>query len=78
MRGGNSSEDIFRQLLRGIHLADGWPVAAIKVRRRHAQSTELEVTLNEGRNRESVACWPGWAIRSCSCGGSPWGAAALG
>ena len=50
---GQLSPAAVEKLLRGIHLAEGQAkVAAIKVRRRHLQSTEMDVTLKEGRNRE--------------------------
>ena len=41
------------KLRQGIHLAEGVArVAALRVKRRHKQSTDLEIVLNEGRNRE--------------------------
>ena len=50
---GQPSAEVLQRLRRGIHLAEGVAkVAAIIVRKRYQQSTDLEVTLNEGRNRE--------------------------
>ena len=50
---GCPAGDILRRLLRGVHLADGVARAAgVKVRRRQRQSTELEISLREGHNRE--------------------------
>lgn len=50
---GQPSVEVLQRLRRGIHLAEGVAkVAAITVRKRYQQSTELEVTLDEGRNRE--------------------------
>ena len=50
---GEPDREVFAKLLRGIHLAEGIArVSSIKVRRKHKQSTILEMVLNEGRNRE--------------------------
>jgi len=41
------------KLRRGIHLSDGVArVAAVRVKHRHKDSTDLEIVLDEGRNRE--------------------------
>ncbi len=41
------------QLRKGVHLAEGFArVASVKVRGRHKRGAELEIVLNEGRNRE--------------------------
>lgn len=41
------------QLRQGVHLAEGMArVSSIRIKRRQKQSTDLEVELNEGRNRE--------------------------
>lgn len=50
---GEPDREVFAKLLRGVHLAEGVArVSSIKVRRKHKQSTILEMVLNEGRNRE--------------------------
>ncbi|MGQ9914189.1 MAG: pseudouridine synthase [Thermogutta sp.] len=50
---GEPNREVFAKLLRGVHLAEGVArVLSIKVRRKHKQSTILEMVLNEGRNRE--------------------------
>ena len=50
---GQPSAEVLQRLRRGVHLAEGVAkVAAITVRKHYQQSTDLEVTLNEGRNRE--------------------------
>ncbi|MGQ9821054.1 MAG: pseudouridine synthase [Thermogutta sp.] len=50
---GEPNREVFAKLLRGVHLAEGVArVSSIKVRRKHKQSTILEMVLNEGRNRE--------------------------
>jgi len=42
-----------RKLLKGIHLAEGVARAkSVRIRKKHKQSTELELVLAEGRNRE--------------------------
>lgn len=41
------------KLVRGIHLAEGFAKAeSVRIKQRYAQSTELEIVLREGRNRE--------------------------
>jgi 23S rRNA pseudouridine2605 synthase len=50
---GHPTWDQLNQLRTGIHLAEGFvKVAALEVKRRNKQSTDLEIVLNEGRNRE--------------------------
>ncbi|WP_460183591.1 pseudouridine synthase [Thermopirellula anaerolimosa] len=50
---GEPDQEVFAKLMRGVHLAEGIArVSSIKVRRKHKQSTILEMVLNEGRNRE--------------------------
>ena len=50
---GEPDREVFAKLMRGVHLAEGIArVSSIKVRRKHKQSTILEMVLNEGRNRE--------------------------
>lgn len=50
---GEPDREVFAKLLRGVHLAEGVArVSSIKVRRKHKQSTILEMVLTEGRNRE--------------------------
>lgn len=50
---GQPAAQLLGKLRRGIRLADGVAkVAAVRIKRRHKTSTELEVVLNEGRNRE--------------------------
>jgi len=50
---GEPDREVFAKLMRGVHLAEGIArVSNIKVRRKHKQSTILEMVLNEGRNRE--------------------------
>ena len=62
---GQPSAEVLQRLRRGVHLAEGVAkVAAITVRKHYQQSTDLEVTLNEGRNREiRHAFWPALATR---------------
>jgi len=50
---GNPDRDVLRQVERGIHLSDGFArVTGLKVKRHFKQSTQLEMILQEGRNRE--------------------------
>ncbi len=50
---GEPQREVLARLLRGIHLAEGIARASsIKVKRKHRQSTILEIVLKEGRNRE--------------------------
>jgi len=50
---GCPAPEVFRRLLRGVYLAEGTARAAgVRVRHRHRESTELEISLREGHNRE--------------------------
>jgi 23S rRNA pseudouridine2605 synthase len=50
---GHPNTEVLAKLRKGIHLAEGWArVVGARVKRRFRQSTELEITLTEGRNRE--------------------------
>lgn len=50
---GSPSQEIIDRLLRGVHLAEGVARASrIVVKKRLTQSTILEITLREGKNRE--------------------------
>jgi 23S rRNA pseudouridine2605 synthase len=50
---GQPSAPELEQLRKGIFLAEGpVRVAAVQVKRRYRESTDLEIILNEGRNRE--------------------------
>lgn len=50
---GSPEPQQLQQLKQGVHLAEGWArIASFKVRRRRKMATELEIVLNEGRNRE--------------------------
>jgi 23S rRNA pseudouridine2605 synthase len=50
---GSPSLESLDRLRSGIHLAEGVArVASVSVRRRQRETTELEIVLNEGRNRE--------------------------
>jgi 23S rRNA pseudouridine2605 synthase len=50
---GHPTAAQLRQLLDGVHLAEGVArVARLRVKKRYKQSTELELVLREGRNRE--------------------------
>lgn len=50
---GHPTPELLRRLRKGIHLADGVArVASIHVKKRQTQTTELEIVLTEGRNRE--------------------------
>jgi 23S rRNA pseudouridine2605 synthase len=50
---GHPPREIFEKLRQGIYLSDGVArVASIKTRRKQRDSTDLEVTLREGKNRE--------------------------
>ncbi|MFV1965455.1 MAG: pseudouridine synthase [Pirellulaceae bacterium] len=50
---GQPTSVILNKLRHGIHLADSFArVVGARVKRRFRQSTELEITLTEGRNRE--------------------------
>jgi 23S rRNA pseudouridine2605 synthase len=50
---GHPPVEILQQLRKGVHFAEGFArVAGIRIRRRYRDSTELEITLAEGRNRE--------------------------
>ncbi len=50
---GSPSMEALDRLRSGIHLAEGVArVASVSVRRRQRETTELEIVLNEGRNRE--------------------------
>lgn len=50
---GEPTRDVLLKLLKGVHLAEGIArVAKVRIRRKHKQSTILEMVLNEGRNRE--------------------------
>jgi 23S rRNA pseudouridine2605 synthase len=50
---GTPEPEVFEQLRKGIHLAEGPArVVSVRVKSRHKKSTDLEIILNEGRNRE--------------------------
>lgn len=50
---GSPSEKELLRLRKGIHLSDGLAkVVSLRVKGRHKQSTDLEIVLNEGKNRE--------------------------
>lgn len=50
---GSPEPEQLAQLRRGVHLAEGVAkVASLKIRRRRKSLTELEIVLDEGRNRE--------------------------
>jgi 23S rRNA pseudouridine2605 synthase len=50
---GHPSPELLRKLREGIHLAEGVvKVAAVRLRRRFRDNSELEIVLREGRNRE--------------------------
>lgn len=50
---GNPARESLEQLERGVYLAEGLArVAGLKTKRRFKHYTELEIVLNEGRNRE--------------------------
>jgi 23S rRNA pseudouridine2605 synthase len=50
---GNMTSETMQKLRKGVHLAEGPArVSSIRVKQRHKQSTDLEIVLREGRNRE--------------------------
>jgi len=50
---GSPSAEALDRLRSGVHLAEGVArVASVHVKQRHRETTELEIVLNEGRNRE--------------------------
>ncbi len=50
---GLPSSEVLAKLQKGVHLAEGVArVAGLTVRRRHRLSTDMEVVLKEGKNRE--------------------------
>lgn len=50
---GQPAAEVIQKLRKGVYLADGVAkVASVQVRRRELHSTELEIELKEGRNRE--------------------------
>jgi len=50
---GLPEPDVLAQMRRGVHLAEGFARAVqVRVKSRHKNSTLLEMTLDEGRNRE--------------------------
>jgi 23S rRNA pseudouridine2605 synthase len=50
---GEANHKQLERLKRGVHLAEGFARAAsIAVKKKHGQSTDLAIVLNEGRNRE--------------------------
>ena len=50
---GLLSRDEVQQLLRGMYLAEGFArIARLRIRKRHKQSTWVEMVLNQGRNRQ--------------------------
>jgi 23S rRNA pseudouridine2605 synthase len=50
---GHPSPQQLNKLRKGVYLSEGLArVAALHVKRRHKQSTDLEIVLDEGRNRE--------------------------
>ena len=50
---GDMALETLKSLRKGIRLAEGVArVTAIRVKKRHKQSTDLEIVLREGRNRE--------------------------
>ncbi|GAB6165603.1 hypothetical protein JCM19992_16030 [Thermostilla marina] len=50
---GTPEREVLAKLKRGIHLAEGIArVSRVRVRKRHKQSTILELELREGKNRE--------------------------
>ena len=50
---GHPDREVTAKLRSGVHLAEGLAkVTGVQIKRRHKQSTILEMVLNEGRNRE--------------------------
>jgi 23S rRNA pseudouridine2605 synthase len=50
---GNVTTETLRSLRQGVYLAEGFArVSSVRVKHRHKQSTDLEIVLREGRNRE--------------------------
>jgi 23S rRNA pseudouridine2605 synthase len=50
---GHVEREVLQQIREGVYLSEGlMKVAGVKSRRRYKQSTLLDMTLNEGRNRE--------------------------
>lgn len=50
---GSISDEDVQKLRHGIHLSDGFArVVSLRIRGSHKQSTDLEIVLNEGKNRE--------------------------
>ncbi|TVS19382.1 MAG: rRNA pseudouridine synthase [Planctomycetaceae bacterium] len=50
---GDMSPETLQSLRQGVRLAEGLAkVTSVRVKRRHKQSTDLEIVLREGRNRE--------------------------
>ena len=50
---GQPGQEVAARLRRGVRLAEGLVrVASARIKKRHKQSTLLEIVLNEGRNRE--------------------------
>lgn len=50
---GHPDRDVTARLRRGVHLAEGLAkVTGVQIKRRHKQSTILEMVIEEGRNRE--------------------------
>jgi 23S rRNA pseudouridine2605 synthase len=50
---GQPTPELLGKLKRGVRLSDGMArMASVIVKRRYKESTELEIVLNEGRNRE--------------------------
>lgn len=50
---GSPDQETLAKLRKGVHLAEGVAKAAsVRVKNRHGRSTELEIVLQEGRNRE--------------------------
>jgi len=50
---GHPSPQQLSKLRKGVYLSEGLTrVAALRIKRRHKQSTDLEIVLDEGRNRE--------------------------
>lgn len=50
---GQMTPETIRQLQKGVYLAEGVArVNSVQIKHRHKQSTDLEIVLDEGRNRE--------------------------
>jgi 23S rRNA pseudouridine2605 synthase len=50
---GRPETESLQQLVKGVHLAEGFARAvSVRVKKKHKDSADLEVVLNEGKNRE--------------------------